>query len=501
MLRILGGQRRLCSGVTRRDVLTAGGLSLLGLTLPDLLRSQEAQAAAGSPNSRSTFGKAKSCILLYLYGSPSQLDMCDMKPEAPVEIRGELKPIRSILPGCDVCEYLPRLAQVLDKVTVVRSMTHEFPTHSISYALTGLPVGTGSFNLNPNDPVHQPFIGSVVDYLFQRTRGKNPDSVPDNIGLPFPLSSQRAEVPIAGFQAAYLGSAYAPTWARFRGRGTQRVLRPAYSNAGMFEGIDPYLGVEPDVLYEIGAVGEQVADITLDRLNRRRSLLDQFNQARRSADAMQRESAMDRHRQRAFSLLASPSVRAALDVRREPRALRESYGMNLFGQSTLMARRLVEAGCRFVSVVWDEYGAINTAWDTHYLQYPRLKNELLPAFDAAFSTLLTDLDGRGLLDETMVLVLSEHGRTPQITNVPGSGREHWSQCYTNLFAGGGFGRGRVIGRTDRMGGSVVDRPMSPKDILATVYHLLGIDHHTLLRDRQGRPLQLVDGKVAFHLLA
>jgi uncharacterized protein (DUF1501 family) len=204
----------------------------------------------------------------------------------------------------------------------------------------------------------------------------------------------------------------------------------------------------------------------------------------------------------AFNLIGSEKVRTALDLAREPLPLRESYGMTLFGQAALTARRLVEAGSRFVSVFWDEYGLAGSAWDTHWDHYPRMKDELLPGLDGTLGGLIEDLDRRGLLDETLVLCLSEHGRTPRIQNVRGGGRDHWSQAYSVLLAGGGVARGRVVGKTDKIGGTVAERPVSPKDVLATVYHLLGIDLETLLTDRTGRPMPLVpQGSVIQEVLA
>jgi uncharacterized protein (DUF1501 family) len=193
----------------------------------------------------------------------------------------------------------------------------------------------------------------------------------------------------------------------------------------------------------------------------------------------------------AYSLINSPTLHTALDVTREPVGLRESYGMTLFGQGALTARRLVEAGCKFVTVVWDEFGLAGSGWDTHWQHYPRMRNELMPGFDMALAGLIEDLDQRGLLDETLVMVLSEHGRTPRLNNAAGGGRDHWSNAYTCLFAGGGVARGRIVGSTDRTGAEVKDRPVSPKDILATAYHLLGLDPETQLTDRTGRPLPLV----------
>jgi len=194
-------------------------------------------------------------------------------------------------------------------------------------------------------------------------------------------------------------------------------------------------------------------------------------------------------------------VQQALDVTRESPAVRESYGLTVFGQAALAARRLVEAGSRFVTVFWDEFGLAGSGWDTHWGHYPRMRDELCPGFDHGFSGLIRDLDARGLLDETLVLVLSEHGRTPRLNNARGGGRDHWSECYTIFLAGGGVARGRVVGRSDRHAATVVERPVSPKDILATTYHLLGIDPETTLIDRSGRPLPLVTGNVLTEALA
>jgi len=195
-------------------------------------------------------------------------------------------------------------------------------------------------------------------------------------------------------------------------------------------------------------------------------------------------------------------VRTALDLGREPLALRETYGMTVFGQAALAARRLVEAGSRFVTVFWDEYGLAGSGWDTHWDHFNRMKNELTPGFDRALYGLIADLDARGLLDETLVLCLSEHGRTPKLSRAAGGGRDHWSRAYSAVLAGGGVARGRVVGKTDRIAGDVTERPVSPKDVLATTYHLLGIDPETTLTDRTGRPVPLAaEGRVLEDALA
>jgi hypothetical protein len=499
MLRILGSPKRLCNGLTRREMLVAGGISLLGVALSDYFRFSEAQGSPRAPQPRS-FGRAKSCILLYLYGSPSQLELADCKPNAPLEVRGELRPIRSRLPGCDVCELLPNLGRVIDRMTVVRSMTHQYPIHGVAYATTGVPNIDIPMELNPRDGRHWPFIGSVVDYLERQAGRPQAGRVPDNIALPFPFSSRRAgEVPRAGPYGAFLGNAYNPLWTEFRGRATRTIAKTLADKR--WEAAEPYVGISPESRFVLASGTQMPAGLTLDRLDRRRSLLDQLDYARREHD-QQAEQNLDRYRQMAYSLIGTERISAALDLDREPIRLRESYGMTLFGQAALTARRLVEAGSKFVSVFWDEFGLAGSGWDTHWNHYDRMRDELCPGFDMAIGGLIEDLDQRGMLDDTLVLVLSEHGRTPRITNGNGGGRDHWSEAYTSLFAGGGVARGRVVGRTDAHAARVTERPVSPKDVLATVYHLLGIDPETTLTDRTNRPIPLVpDGHVVTEMLA
>jgi hypothetical protein len=412
-----------------------------------------------------------------------------------------LKPIRSRLPGLDVCELLPNAARVMDRVTVVRSLTHPYPLHGVAYALTGVPQIDVPMELNPRDGRHWPFVGSVVDYLGRQKPGRKPRAVPDNIALPFPFSTRRVgEVARAGPYAAFLGGAYNPVWTEFRGRATRHMLKTLQEQK--LDVAEPYMGITPDSRFELATATELPADITLDRLDTRRSLVEQFDQARRDLRSTDTGRGFDRYREMAYGLIGSEKVRTALDLGREPRRLRESYGMTIFGQAALAARRLVEAGSRFVSVFWDEYGLAGSAWDTHWDHFPRMRQELMPGFDLALAGLIDDLDARGLLDSTLVLCLSEHGRTPKLASVKGGGRDHWSQAYCGLLAGGGVARGKVVGKTDRIAGTVVERPLSPKDVLATVYHLLGIDPETTLTDRTGRPMALVpDGSVIPEVLA
>jgi Protein of unknown function (DUF1501) len=448
--------------------------------------------AAGSPGTAPAGKKTVNCILMWMQGGPSHHDTFDPKPDAPVEIRGELKPIRSRLPGLDVCELLPNAARVMDRVTVVRSLTHPYPLHGVAYALTGVPEIDVPMELNPRDSRHWPFIGSVVDYLQRTTRRTDLKSVPHNIALPFPFSTRRVgEVARAGPYAAFLGSAYNPVWTEFHGQATRHMLKTLQEQK--LNVAEPYMGVTPDSRFELAKATELPSDITLDRLDTRRSLVEQFDRARRDLKSSDAGRGFDRYREMAYNLIGSEKIRTALDLSREPRRLRESYGMTLFGQAALTARRLIEAGSRFVSVFWDEYGLAGSAWDTHWDHFPRLKQELMPGFDLALAGLIEDLDARGMLDETLVLCLSEHGRTPKLQNIKGGGRDHWSRAYCGLLAGGGVARGKVVGKTDKIAGDVIERPTSTKDILATVYHLLGIDPETTLHDRTGRPLPLTSG--------
>ncbi|MFO0897887.1 MAG: DUF1501 domain-containing protein [Pirellulales bacterium] len=499
MLRILSSPRRLCSGLTRRELLRVGGLGLAGLGLGDLLALQD--RAAAEPHERpKSFGAAKSVILCHLYGAPSQLETFDPKPQAPVEIRGELGVIGSKLPGVQVGELLPKTAQTLDRCTILRSLTHPYPIHGVAYALTGIPTMDVAMELSPRDARHWPFFGSVVDYLTaQDAAAAKPGRTPVNMALPFPMSTRRVgEVPRAGPYAAFLGAQYDPIWTEFVGQGTRGIRKTLTTR--VFDEPDPYMGTTPESHFALPSVSSLPGELTLDRLAQRRSLLDQLGAGRRELDASLAGRELNRYQTMAYDLLHSSKLAEALDVRREPVATRELYGHTLFGQSCLAARRLVEAGSRVVSVFWDEYGLAGSGWDTHWNHYQRMREELCPGFDQAWYGLINDLDRRGLLDETLVVCTSEHGRTPRLDNSPGGGRDHWSRVYSSILAGGGIARGRVVGASDRQAGDVADRPISPKDLLATMYHLLGINHHTLLHDRLGRPLPLVEGQVIHEAL-
>ena len=270
MLRVLSHPRRLCDGVTRRDLLQVGGLGMLGLSLDSLLSHESARAAnALRPQGElgTTFGKAKRCIVLFLYGSPSQLETFDMKPQAPVEIRGTMETIPSSLPGLDVCEYLPNMAQIMDRTTIVRSLTHPHPVHGVAYAMTGVGAIDVAAELEPNDPRHHPYFGSVVEYFDRARRHGRLGEFVQNVALPFPFSSQRSDQPFrAGPYGAFLGSSYNPTWTEFVGEGTKSCTkaRPGFS----WTGLEPYLGCTPDTHFRIAAT-DTPKEMSIDRMNRR----------------------------------------------------------------------------------------------------------------------------------------------------------------------------------------------------------------------------------------
>ena len=290
-----------------------------------------------------------------------------------MEIRGELGSIRSTLPGCDVCELLPNVSRVMDKMTVVRSMTHPYPIHGVAYATTGTPIIDIPMELNPRDGRHHPFIGSVVDYvsrnqLHRRAEPRErPGRTPDNIALPFQFSSHRVgEVPRAGPYGAFLGNAYNPLWTEFHGQATKTAIKTLQDQR--FEDVEPYVGISTDSRFTLASATNLGPGLTLDRLNQRRSLAA----AVRSSAARTRTARLrghDRYRDMAYSLIGSQQIHTALDLDREPMRLRESYGMTIFGQACLSARRLVEAGSKFVSVFWDEYGLAGSGWDTHWDHY------------------------------------------------------------------------------------------------------------------------------------
>jgi len=471
MLRVVGQANRVCDGLSRRQLLEAGGAGLLGLSLPHLLAAEATQPFRSA--------RAKSVIFMFLFGGPSQLETFDMKPHAPEEIRGPFKPIAARTPGLLISEHLPRCAAISDKFAVIKTMSHGYNDHSGAghYIQTGnrwhLPIG-GGFNVTPND---WPSMGSVTKWLSQReSAGATADLppyvvVPNSLGR---LQEYKIQLRRPGETAGWLGRAFDPLNTRIDKRDSKD---------------NPYFRDCSDDELQFEIQGLQPRDgITLDRLNRRRSLLDQFDDQRRLADKYQNVEAFGKFREQAMSLVASEKTRNAFDLQSEHAALRDRYGRNLFGQSTLVARRLVEAGVRFVTVHYDCVDGYS--WDSHRSsQY--LKNHLIPGLDWALSGLLTDLDERGLLDETLVVAMGEMGRTPKANAKWGRG--HWSTLFPAVIAGAGVPGGLIYGETDKDAAYAVSNVVSPEDLAATIYRALGIDHEARIPDQQGRPHSIITG--------
>ena len=453
-------------------MLQAGGAGLLGLSVPQLLAAENLGASFRN-------GRAKSVIFLYLFGGPSQLETFDMKPDAPAKLRGPFRPIASRTSGLQLCEHMPRTAQVSDKFCVIRSMTHPHNDHNAChYIQTGHKWTRAAENgqdVNARE-TDWPSMGSVVEYLSLRQPGARQRSFPDYIYLPNRLGHlQVPKYNRTGQYAGWLGSAY---------NGLATDIRPQNARDNLFL----RNCTEQELDFRIKGLAS-TAELSLDRLDRRRSLLEKFDSARRSLEKSRRYESYDEIREQALNLVTSDSIRGTLDIRQEPASLRDRYGRHLFGQSVLMGRRLIEAGSRFVTVAWDSTAGVD-GWDSHNSS-KHLEKQLIPGFDQAFSALLEDLDDRGLLDETLVVALGEMGRTPAATAAWGRG--HWSYCFPAILAGAGIRGGITYGRSDKDAAWPAERPVSPEDLAATIYKSLGIDLNLTLPDAQERPTRILDG--------
>ncbi|WP_395089697.1 DUF1501 domain-containing protein [Armatimonas sp.] len=418
-----------CDGVNRREFLTVGALSALGLTLGDALR-----ASAASSVGRGLGGK--SCILIWLDGGPSHLDTFDPKPDAPSEVRGPFSTISTRIPGIALSEHLPRTAQVLDKVALIRSLTHELGNHDTGshFLLTGH---------RPNPALAYPSLGSIV----AKERG-NRAALPPYVVLPEATSA---------LGPGYLSGAFGP--------------------------------------FAVGRDPAQARDLalpeglTLERLGERRAILEQLDRFSQTVEANAATQSRDAAYEQAYRLLAAPEAKAAFDLAREPASLHERYGRSKLGTACLTARRLVEAGARFITVV-------DSGWDTHQNIAKTLPDALfpgsgkLPALDRAYAALLTDLSERGLLENTLVVLMGEFGRTPKLNAL--GGRDHWPRAGFACLAGGGVRGGQVIGKTDASGESPTERPVRPEDLSASILTLLGIDPATEYHHPDGRPLRLIN---------
>lgn len=445
-------------GTGRRPWLQAAGAGLLGLSLPKLLKAESQQQIS----------TAKSVIFIFLFGGPSQLETFDLKPHAPDKIRGPFRPITSRTSGLLISEHLPRLADISNKYTVLRTMSHSFNDHSGGghYIQTGkrwhIPIGAG-FNATPKD---WPAMGSVAD----RLTGAGSHDLPGYFVIPNSLGrlqefATRLRRP--GEYGGWLGRGADPLT-------TAVDKRNSKDNPYWRDCRDEELSFTIEGLL-------RPQDLTVRRLDDRESLLRQFDLLQRQQDQSTTLRNYDRFQAKALSLVSSEQTRQALDITRETVAMRDRYGRHLFGQSCLMSRRLIEAGARFVTVHYDSpdgYG-----WDSH-VNSEDVKNHLLPTFDQGFAALLSDLDERDLLDSTLVIAMGEMGRTP--TPSGNWGRHHWSTLFPAVLAGGGIRRGAVVGESDRHAEYATTLPVGPEDLAATIYSALGIDPDTRLDDAEGR---------------
>ncbi len=467
MVTVQGQAKRSCEGISRRELLQIGGAGLLGLSLPKVLEAEQLAAPL-------TQGRAKSVIFLFLFGGPSQLETFDMKPEAPREFRGPFLPIRSKNPDLLISEYLPGLAARADRFGVVRTMTHTFNDHSggAHYIQTGkrwhVPIG-GGFLATPED---WPSMGSVVEYLAQQSSGEFRRDLPSYAVLPNWLGrlQEKGQYRRPGQYGGWLGKGFDPLTTAIDKRNLED--NPYWRNC-----------TEEELNFQIEGLAPE---IPVGRIRERVSLLKQFEGLQRSLDAGA-ANGMDRHRRRALELVASNKTGRALDIRQESTQMRDRYGRHLFGQSCLMAKRLVEAGVRFVTVHYDCVDGYS--WDSHRTN-DDVRDHLLPTFDQACSALLDDLGQSGLLDETLVVALGEMGRTPKANG--NWGRDHWSTCFPCLLAGAGIRGGMAYGKSDAKAEYPVEHPVSPEDLAKTIYWALGVDPEMMITNREDRPVPLVE---------
>lgn len=443
----------------RRDVLRAGTLGLCGYAglsqVGGLSSAKAATSAAGG-------GRARRCIFLFMWGGPSQLDTFDLKPEAPAEVRSEFDPIATPVPGLQICEHFQHMAPLMDRVAVVRSLTHDDPAHlsSAHTVLTGHLPPVNKSDREPPSERDTPHLGAMMSRLR-----------PTGGGLPSFIT-----MPWLAYHPAAPGGKAPGQHGGWLGRASDPLL---------LEG-DPS---RPDWKVPALALGD---GITTDRLENRRRLLGVVENQQRLLERSVVAAELRGQQQRAFRLLTSPDVRQAFDLSREPDDVRDRYGRNIHGQCVLLARRLVEHGVPFVSVNWHQDG--RNFWDTHGNNFNRLRDHLIPPADRALSALLTDLERSGLLEETLVVWVGEFGRKPQIDRNNRAGRDHHPFCYSGLLAGGGIRGGAVYGRSDALADRPAENPVSPHDLAATILHAHGVDPSATLPDRVGRPHRLYGGR-------
>lgn len=450
MLSLTGSARQLCDGLTRREFLRIGGVGLLELTLADVLAHQ-AQAS----------GKfAKSCIFLFMEGAPAHQDTWDPKPNAPSEVRGEFKPIRTSVPGFHICEHLPMLAKVAHRYAIVRSVTHNIPDHNPAayYALTGRSPVTSSGVILGDRRSNFPPYGAVLAKFRPSER-----PVPSFVHTPAILTNNGEDLP--GQRGGFLGPAY-----------------------------DPFVVGDPTEPNFIPPGLLPSKEVPLPRLGARRALWQDFDRVLGQWGQQEKFRSLNEYQQRAFTLITSSATRAAFDLSKESPRTHERYGRHHLGQCMLLARRLIEAGVRLVTVCWGPKSGSksNQSWDTHIQNFYYLKNSLLPPTDRCLSALIEDLHQRGLLDETLVVAMGEFGRTPKINK--DAGRDHWPHCYSVFLAGGPIRGGAVYGASDQHAAYPVETPVTPEDIAATIYQALGLSPEWRVYDPQNRPHSIAEGQ-------
>ena len=452
---------RLQQRLSRRHALSVGGAAALGLSLPQFLRLRQVH---GSVPGSGTFGTAKGVIFLFLHGGHPQHETWDPKPAAPREVRGEFADTATVTPGVRICELLPQCAQMVDRLTIIRSMTHDNPNHvqACLPAMTGhshprAVRGRGDF---PPSQADFPHFGAVVDHL-RPMEGNLPNWV--QVG---PLMTRNNRTVLHGQLPGFLGRKHSP------------------------------LVVDQDLSASDVSIDAVTPRIEVSRLQARRRLLSEIESQRRRIDH-QAGRTKNAFTERAFNLLAADATRRAFDLGTEPASVRDRYGNSQVGQSCLLARRLVEAGVPFVNVHYCK--TPKGSWDTHSQNFKQMKQSLGPTLDQSLSALVLDLEQRGLLDQTLVVAMAEFGRTPTINR--NAGRDHWPWVYSLALAGAGLQRGAVYGASDRLGAQPQSNPHSPADMAATIYHLLGVPPDTTLFDSSNRPHRLIIGRPIDAILA
>ncbi|MEX2285856.1 MAG: DUF1501 domain-containing protein [Planctomycetaceae bacterium] len=486
-----GSVRRFGSATSRRRFLQAGAIGCFGLSLPTLLR-----AAAERPDTAdASFGRAKRCLLVFLNGGPSQLDTWDMKPEAPAEVRGELKPIATSIPGIQASELLPLLARETGLLKVVRSVTHEDTEHT-----TGMcTMLTGTYHPRPNvaqteaSPHDHPNLGAIYAKLCDvRRQGETTNAST----LPRPLPGREGSSQTSNHLPPFVSL---PTLFQPPGNG----VWPGQDGGFLGKRFAPFVisGEKKTAHFTLPEI-ELPVEMTAGRLENRHSLLAKLDAGLRTLDRSQRLAEVDQFYGQAFSLISSNRLVEAVDLAREPDVSRNRYGRHLFGQGVLLARRLIEAEIPLVTVYWIDPqppGIGGGEYDSHGRIYHHMRNRLVPPTDRALSALFSDLSERGLLHDTLVVVMAEFGRTPRLNK--DAGRDHWPQAQSILLAGAGISGGSVYGATDRHAAFPESSPVTPPDLAQTVLHLLGVPADLELHDPQGRPVRACSGAVVPALFA